>query len=247
MIPARYGSKRLPGKPLLSETGKPLVVHVLEAALRAKRVSRALVATDDPRILEAVTAAGGEARMSSEGHSCGTERVAEVAADFPDEPHFVNLQGDEPEIDPADIDLVIGALEESGAPMATLAAPLQNEEEFRDPSVVKVVTDDNGDALYFSRAPIPHDRDGDGTAPRLRHLGIYAFTREALAAFAAAPASPPEKTEKLEQLRALANGTRIRVAVVAKAPTGIDTMEAYRAFVRRQAAGGPVRTSEATD
>jgi 3-deoxy-manno-octulosonate cytidylyltransferase (CMP-KDO synthetase) len=247
VIPARYGSKRLPGKPLLEETGRPLVMHVLDVAARASLVTRALVATDDPRIRDAVRDAGGEALMTSADHTCGTERVAEVAEAIPGDEPVVNLQGDEPEIEPADIDLAIRALAESGAPIATLAAPIASPEEFRDPAVVKVVTDAEGNALYFSRAPIPHDRDGDGPARARHHLGVYAFTREALRDFASRPPSPLERTEKLEQLRALEAGTRIRVALVDRAPPGIDTMEAYREFVRRQAAGGPLSRTEDKD
>jgi 3-deoxy-manno-octulosonate cytidylyltransferase (CMP-KDO synthetase) len=163
--------------------------------------------------------------------------VAEVAESFPDEEFFVNLQGDEPEIDPGDVDLLVRELEESGAPMATLASPLVDEAEFRDPSVVKVVVGPERDAIYFSRAPIPHDRDGDGTAKPLKHMGIYGFRREALLRFRSLGASSLERTEKLEQLRALEDGMRIRVALVDRAPPGIDTMDAYRAFVERFTAG----------
>jgi len=235
VVPARYASKRLPGKPLLHETGKPLIVHVLERALQAKLVSRAVVATDDERILKAVRDAGGEALMTGDQHTCGTDRIAEVAASFPDESVFVNLQGDEPEIDPADIDLLVSTLTTAGTDMATLASPLTDPAEFADSSVVKVVTDEAGDALYFSRATIPHDRDGDGTAARYRHLGIYGFTAAALRRFAKLGPTDLERTEKLEQLRALGAGMKIRVVLVAKAPPGIDTMEAYRAFVKRNA------------
>ncbi len=176
VVPARYASKRLPGKPLLKETGTPLIVHVLERALEAKLVTRAVVATDDERILEAVRAAGGEAVMTGGQHTCGTDRIAEVAAGFADEAFFVNLQGDEPEIDPADIDLLVSTLTTAGTEMATLASPLTDASEFADRSVVKVVINEAGDALYFSRAPVPCDRDGDGAAVRYRHLGIYGYT-----------------------------------------------------------------------
>ena len=237
VVPARYASTRLPGKPLLDETGKPLIVHVLERALQAKLVSRAVVATDDERILKAVRAAGGEALMTGGSHTCGTDRIAEVAASFPDELFFVNLQGDEPEIDPADIDLLVSTLDSAGTDMATLAAPIADQDAFADPAIVKVVTDSRGDALYFSRAPIPHDRDGDGPAGRYHHLGIYGFTGDALRRFAALGPTDLERTEKLEQLRALGAGMKIRVALIDSAPPGIDTMEAYRAFVTRTASG----------
>jgi len=237
VIPARFGSKRLPGKPLLSETGTPMILHVVERARRASLVRRVIVATDDERIRDAVEEGGGEAAMTEPTRTCGTERVAEIATGLPDETTFVNLQGDEPEIDPADLDFLIRVLEESGRGMATLAAPLGDEAELAEPSAVKVVLKANGDALYFGRAPIPHDRDGDGPARPLRHLGVYGFTRETVLRYLELRPSPLEATERLEQLRALENGIDIRVAVVRAAPPGIDTIQDYRAFVRRHAAG----------
>ena len=237
VIPARHGSKRLPGKPLLRETGRPLILHVVERARKAALVSRVLVATDDPRIERAVIDGGGEAVLSKASHDCGTSRVAEVAGMYPEETYFVNLQGDEPEIDPDDIDLLVRELTESGAPMATLAAPIIEPSVRDDPSVVKVVTNGAGDALYFSRAPIPFNRDDDdddaGTFAPLHHLGVYGYRRDALLRFREIGASPLERTEKLEQLRALQDGMRIRVSIVKSAPPGIDTMDAYRAFVSR--------------
>ena len=233
VIPARYASKRLPGKPLLAETGKALIVHVMERASRAEGVTRVVVATDDERIRDAVKAAGGEVVLTSAEHTCGTERVAEVAKGFPKERLFVNLQGDEPEIEPSDVELVVRTLAVGGTDVSTLAAPLSGAEEFRDPSVVKVVTDAEDRALYFSRAPIPHVRDAEGPEDALRHIGIYGYTRDALARFARLPPSRLERLERLEQLRALEDGMIIRVARVAKAPPGIDTIESYRAFVRR--------------
>ena len=236
VIPARYGSRRLPGKPLLAETGKPLILHVLERARAASSVTRVIVATDDVRIRAAVESAGAEVFMTSPDHRCGTERVAEVARALPDEEQFVNLQGDEPETDPTDVDILVRTLAQDEVSIATLAAPIRSEEELDDPTVVKVVVSAGGDALYFSRAPIPFSRDGDRHTPLLRHLGIYGFRRDALLTYARLPASGLERTEKLEQLRALEAGMRIRVATVAQAPPGIDTMETYRAFVRRHAA-----------
>jgi 3-deoxy-manno-octulosonate cytidylyltransferase (CMP-KDO synthetase) len=233
VIPARYGSKRLPGKPLLSDTGLPLVMHVVSRGMEAKLVSRVIVATDDERIAKAVTDAGGEAVLSGADHDCGTSRVAEVAESFPDEPHFVNLQGDEPEIDPDDIDLLIRMLARADTEMATLAAPIVDAADFEDPNVVKVVTKVNGDALYFSRAPIPFDRDGTDEFVPLHHIGIYGYRRDALLRFREMEPSPLERSERLEQLRALENGMRIRVGLVENAPPGIDSEEAYRAFVAR--------------
>ncbi len=228
-------AQRLPGKPLLARTGKPLVVHTLEAARAARRVSRVVVATDDERIAAAVRAAGGEAVMTSPDCASGTDRVAEAAARLPGEDVVVNVQGDEPEIEPAALDALIEALEaDPRVEMGTLAAPLGDPEEAARPSVVKVVMDGRGDALYFSRAPIPHRRDPAGPAATLRHVGVYAYRRAFLARFAALPPTPLERTESLEQLRALEHGHRIRVVRVARAPAGIDTPEDYEAFVRRR-------------
>ena len=235
VIPARMGAQRLPGKPLLAETGKPLVVHTLEAARRARRAKRVVVATDDERIAQAVRAAGGEAVMTSPSCRSGTDRVAEAVRAVPGEEIIVNLQGDEPEIEPAHLDSLIEVMErEPSIPMGTLAAPLGSEAEAQAPSVVKVVADAAGFALYFSRAAIPFRRDPAGPAPSFRHIGVYAFRRGFLAEFTALPETPLERTEMLEQLRALENGRRIRVVTVDRAPPGIDTREDYEAFVRRR-------------
>lgn len=238
VIPARRGALRLPGKPLLAETGKPLVVHTLEAARAARCARRVVVATDDPGIAAAVEAAGGEAVMTSAGCASGTDRVAEAARALPGEDLVINVQGDEPEIDPAALDALAAAMEaDPGTPMGTLAAPLGDAADLAAPSVVKVVVDAAGFALYFSRAPIPHQRDPGPEPPRLRHVGVYAFRREFLADFAAAPPSPLERAEGLEQLRALEAGARIRVVPCGSAPRGIDTREDYDAFVRRRREG----------
>ena len=235
VIPARMGAERLPGKPLLAETGKPLVVHTLEAARRARRAKRVVVATDDERIAQAVRAAGGEAVMTSAACRSGTDRVAEASCAMPGEEIVVNVQGDEPEIDPAYLDLLVDAMDrDPSVPMGTLAAPLGSEEEAQAPSVVKVVVDGAGCALYFSRSAIPFRRDPAGPARALRHIGVYAFRRPFLAEFASLPRTPLEGTEMLEQLRALENGRRIRVVTVDRAPPGIDTREDYEAFVRRR-------------
>jgi 3-deoxy-manno-octulosonate cytidylyltransferase (CMP-KDO synthetase) len=229
------GATRLPGKPLLADTGKPLVVHTLEAASAARCAVRVAVATDDPRIAEAVRAAGGEAVVTSPDCRSGTDRVAEAVRALPGEDLVLNVQGDEPEIAAADLDRLADAMEaDPGIPMGTLACPLASEEEFRSPSVVKVVLDASGCALYFSRAPIPFPRDGGGAAPALRHVGVYAYRRAFLEGFASLPQAPLERTEMLEQLRALENGHRIRVVPADRAPPGIDTREDYEAFVRRR-------------
>jgi 3-deoxy-manno-octulosonate cytidylyltransferase (CMP-KDO synthetase) len=233
------GAERLPGKPLLAETGKPLVVHALEAARRARRASRVVVATDDRRIADAVRAAGGEAAMTSPSCRSGTDRVAEAARALPGEDVVLNVQGDEPEVEPEALDALAEAMEaDAGIEMGTLAAPLAPGEE-SVPSVVKVVVDARGFALYFSRAPIPYRRDPAGPGRALHHVGVYAYRRAFLARFAAMPQTPLERTESLEQLRALENGVRVRVVPVDRAPPGVDTREDYEAFVRRWRERGP--------
>jgi len=233
IIPARYGSTRLPGKPLLDRTGKPLIQHVVETVGGARRVQAVYVATDDRRIFEAVRRFGGEAVMTRADHATGTDRLAEAAEklklDAADV--VVNVQGDEPEIDPAQIDRLVSVLLESAAPMATLAAPL-DESRADSPDNVKVVLATDGSAMYFSRAKIPHDRDGAG-GRYLLHMGVYAYRKEFLLTFAALPPTPAEQAERLEQLRALENGYRIAVGVVESAAPGIDTMKDYEAFVKR--------------
>ena len=238
VIPARYGSKRFPGKPLASETGKPLIQHVYEAAARAKTIDAVLVATDDERIRAAVEAFGGRAVMTRPDHPCGTNRVAEAAAAFPDAEIVINFQGDEPELDPALLDAVVNAIRKQApydsVEAVTVAGPLRPQ-EVNDPNSVKVVLGRSGDALYFSRAPIPWARDGaaDRRAPLLKHFGIYAYRAVALRDYAGLPQTPLELTEKLEQLRWLENGRRMRVLITDRRPAGIDTPEDYAAFVAR--------------
>ncbi|MDA1264867.1 MAG: 3-deoxy-manno-octulosonate cytidylyltransferase [Planctomycetota bacterium] len=235
VLPARIGSTRLARKVLLAETGRPLVVHTAETVTGASRITRVVVATDDAEVLAAVTEHGHEAVMTRDDHPSGTDRVNE-AAQLTGEGWdvVVNVQADEPELDPADLDRLVDAFEDADVEIATLAAPLA-EGELETASVVKVVRDDAGDALYFSRAAIPcadHARDDD-VAPGLRHVGVYAFRPEALAAFCALPVGRLERTENLEQLRWLEAGRRMRVLDAARAPRGIDTLEDYRAFVQR--------------
>lgn len=242
VVPARFGSTRLPGKPLLSDTGRPLIQHVVEAARRSARVGRVIVATDDRRIAEAVARFGGEAVMTRSDHPSGTDRVAEVAASLPDARIVVNLQGDEPEVSGRALDLVVSLLEDDpGAPMATLAAPIRDEAVYRDPSCVKVVCTTGGRALYFSRSPVPLHRDrlpaAGGVLAHL-HLGLYAYRRDFLLGLAALPPSPLETAEKLEQLRVLEAGYPIAVGYVDEPGIGIDTPEDYRRFVERWRAGG---------
>jgi 3-deoxy-manno-octulosonate cytidylyltransferase (CMP-KDO synthetase) len=221
IIPARFGSTRLPGKPLSDIHGKPLVQHVYERVRRARGLDRVLVATEDERIAAAVRSFGGEAVMTSSGHATGTDRLAEAVA-HTDADVVVNVQGDEPLIDPAGIEEVIRPFaSQAGVPISTVSLPLRDLEEMLSPHVVKVVADAQGDALYFSRSPIPHVRQpGDvrqaaeeavrrGLARK--HVGLYAYRREALLRFASLAPSPLEVAEGLEQLRALHHGMKIRV------------------------------------
>jgi len=233
IIPARYGSTRLPGKPLLDRTGKPLIQHVVEAVSRARSVQAVYVATDDERIARAVGGFGGEAILTRADHASGTDRLAEAVEKLAldDEDVVVNVQGDEPEIEPAYVDRLAALLTDSGAPMATLAAPVDEDLAAR-PENVKVVLAADGSALYFSRAKVPHDRDGSG-ARYLLHLGIYAYRKRFLLEFARLAPTPLERAERLEQLRALENGYRVAVGVVPSAAPGIDTMDDYAAFVER--------------
>jgi 3-deoxy-manno-octulosonate cytidylyltransferase (CMP-KDO synthetase) len=227
VIPARYGSTRLPGKPLVPLAGKPMIQHVFERAKKAQTVHRVLVATDDQRIFDAVQAFGGEARMTRTEHRTGTERIAEVAAHDAGE-IFVNVQGDEPLIDPAAIDTAVAAvLEEPPAQIATVATKIRHAGDIMDPNVVKTVLDFEDHALYFSRAPIPWIRD---TAQKIhvkywKHLGLYVFQRNALLEFPTLPQGELEKIEQLEQLRWLENGWRIRVAEVAHDAVSVDVQE----------------------
>jgi 3-deoxy-manno-octulosonate cytidylyltransferase (CMP-KDO synthetase) len=235
VIPARYASTRLPGKPLLRSTGKYLVQHVYERAC-ASRAGQVIVATDDSRIVAAVESFGGRVVMTRRDHPSGTDRVAEVARRL-DADVVVNLQGDEPLIDPATLDLLPALLERDGdADVATLAVPITSLEQYHNPNCVKVVRDACGRALYFSRSPIPFVRDGrpDFAADPpcfLQHLGLYAYRRRFLLSLAALPPDPLESLEKLEQLRVLALGRRIQVGIVRQAAIGVDTYADYERFV----------------
>ncbi len=236
VIPARYASKRLPGKPLLRETGKHLIQHVYEQACKATLASEVIIATDDPRIEAAVKSFGGNVALTKRSHPSGTDRVAEVARRL-DADIIVNVQGDEPLIDPDSLDLLAQLLVGNpDAEMATLAVPFQSVEHWKNPNCVKVVCDNDGRALYFSRSPIPFVRDGApdllAQPPRfLLHLGLYAYRRDFLLMLAATPPAPLEQLEKLEQLRVLAMGRRIQVGIVAHAGIGVDTREDYERFV----------------
>jgi 3-deoxy-manno-octulosonate cytidylyltransferase (CMP-KDO synthetase) len=227
VIPARYGSTRLPGKPLLSLAGQPMIQRVYERAKLAQKVDQVIVATDDERIVQAVTSFGGEARMTRAEHRTGTERVAEVAAHVDGE-IFVNVQGDEPLIDPVAIDTAVETLAVGGeAPVGTVATPIKNPGEIMDPNVVKVVLDFEDNALYFSRAPIPWVRDTaiNIQVRHMKHLGLYAFRREALLEYPTLPQGELERIEQLEQLRWMENGTKIRVAEVEHDAVSVDVPE----------------------
>lgn len=226
VIPARYASTRFPGKPLHPLAGRPMIRHVWERCQRAPGIDRVVVATDDERILEAACGFGAEAVMTRPDHPSGTDRVAEAAAAIPGASAVVNVQGDEPLIPPDLIGRLARLVAEEGADMATAAAPDDDENHATDPNVVKVVVNAAGEALYFSRSPLPWDRDAAAPAlPFLRHLGIYAYRPDFLARLVAAPPAPLERTEKLEQLRALHLGGRIRVVESPEPWPGVDTPE----------------------
>ena len=237
MIPTRLGSTRFPGKALADETGRPLILHVVDRARAALSVERVIVTAPDPEIIRIVDEAGVEAIETSFDHPNGTSRLAEVAdrlaSELPTDAIIVNVQGDEPELDPAAIDAVILALNnDSEADMSTIATPFGPDGDPADPNQVKVVIGLNGQAIYFSRSLIPFDRDAVGATP-LRHVGLYAYRRDFLQRFASWPESPLEQAERLEQLRVLEHGGRIAVAIHASDCGGIDTPEQYAAFVAR--------------
>jgi 3-deoxy-manno-octulosonate cytidylyltransferase (CMP-KDO synthetase) len=239
VIPARFASTRFPGKVLAAETGRPLVAHAYQAALNSKTVHRVVVATDDARVMAAVRGFGGEAILTREPHDNGTSRIAEAVErlGLPRDEIVVNVQADEPELDPRLIGLCVRTLAASGAAISTLACPFAPEEDPHDRNVVKVVRRMDGAALYFSRAPIPVDRDGDAPpeCQPLRHVGIYAYRVGFLRRYRSFAPTPLERAEMLEQLRALEHGYAIAVAVTTRGvgTLGVDTPEQYAAFVRR--------------
>ena len=227
VIPARFASTRLPGKPLVSLAGKPMIQHVYERAKLATRANRVVVATDDERIVKAVEGFGGEARMTRSDHRTGTERVAEVAV-HEEGDVFVNVQGDEPLLDPVAVNMAVESLlEEPAAAIATVATPIKSPADIMDPNVVKTVLDFDGNALYFSRAPIPWVRDTTSKIQvrHLKHLGLYVFQREALLEYPTLPQGELERIEQLEQLRWLENGWKIRVAEVEHDAVSVDVPE----------------------
>jgi len=251
IVPARLGSRRLPRKMLLEETGACLFEHTVLNARRSTALERVVVATDSEELVARARAAGIDAVMTSEDHVSGTDRVHEALLGLEGVWDVViNVQGDEPELDPADLSRLVGAFEDPEVQVATLSGPLEDPEELRAPQVVKVVTDGRGDALYFSRAPIPYSpgagesafsrREGPAATgslgPCRRHVGVYAFRPAALAEFCALPPGTLEQSENLEQLRWLEAGKRMRVVESSHVPLGIDTRADYDAFVQRVAA-----------
>lgn len=227
VIPARYGSTRLPGKPLVPLAGTPMIQRVYDRAKAAQRVHRVIVATDDDRIIQAVQSFGGEARMTRSDHRTGTERVAEVAAHESGD-IFVNVQGDEPLLDPRAVDTAVEALlEDPQASVATVATPIKTPADIMDPNVCKVVLDFDENALYFSRAPVPWVRDTHSKIQvrHWKHLGLYVFRRDALLEYPTLPQGELERIEQLEQLRWLENGWKIKVAEVEHDAVSVDVPE----------------------
>lgn len=230
IIPARYGSSRLEGKPLLKANDKPIIQWVWEKASKCPLVDRVIVATDDERIFNACKDFGAEVEMTSTNHKSGSDRIAEVASRHPEIGYIINLQGDEPLIEQANIELVIkGVLEDEKADISTLLREIKDEEEAQNPNLVKCVFDVNNYAMYFSRSKIPYERNS-GKSRIYGHLGIYGYKREALFKMTQLPQTTYEMAESLEQLRALQNGMKIKVAIVNNIPVGIDTMEDFEKF-----------------
>ena len=230
IIPARYGSSRLEGKPLLKANDKPIIQWVWEKASKCPLVDRVIVATDDERIFNACKDFGAEVEMTSTNHKSGSDRIAEVASRHPEIGYIINLQGDEPLIEQANIELVIkGVLEDEKADISTLLREIKDEEEAQNPNLVKCVFDVNNYAMYFSRSKIPYERNS-GKSKIYGHLGIYGYKREALFKMTQLPQTTYEMAESLEQLRALQNGMKIKVAIVNNIPVGIATMEDFEKF-----------------
>ncbi len=240
IIPARWGSTRFPGKPLALLAGKPLVQHVWERCLRAKKLARVIVATDDMRIAEAAFAFGAEVALTSPKHPTGSDRLAEVARRLRGFSRIINVQGDEPLIEPRLIDRLVTEMENHPrAVMVTAATPFAQAAAAADPNCVKVVADRLGNALYFSRSLIPFDRDGTGAAAPLHHLGIYGYRHAFLLQYVKWKPTPLERAEKLEQLRVLEMGGRIRLVETKHRSIGVDTPEDL-AVAERQLAGEKV-------
>lgn len=225
VIPARYASTRLPGKPLKDIAGAPMICRVYDRAAKASRTEKTIVATDDKRIFDVVEQHGGAAIMTREDHPTGTDRLAEVAEKLPDYDVIINVQGDEPLIDPTLIDSLAAAFDDDPElQMATVKTEMTDEAEQQNPNNVKVVTDKNGYALYFSRSLMPYPRH-HLSIPIYKHIGIYAYKRDFLLKYAKLEPTPLERAESLEQLRALENGYRIKVIESKSTFVGVDTEE----------------------
>lgn len=229
IIPARYGSSRLEGKPLLKVNDKPIIQWVYEKAKSVEEADVVIVATDDERIFDTVKAFGGEVEMTSTEHKCGSDRIKEVADRHADFDYIINLQGDEPMIKKEMIEAVIDGVKNHNADISTLIRPIEDKDEVENPNLVKCVVDNNGFALYFSRSKIPFERK-ENPAPFYGHIGIYGYTRKALTTMTTSPQTPLEIAESLEQLRALQMGMKIKTSVVNEKPVGIDTMEDFENF-----------------
>lgn len=230
IIPARYGSSRLEGKPLIVVGGKPIIQWVYEKAQAAKLADMIIVATDDERIFNAVKAFGGNVEMTSVNHKCGSDRIKEVVMRHPEISYIVNLQGDEPLIKSESIDEVIKNIkDDENADISTLIRIIDDKKEVDNPNLVKCVIDNFGYAMYFSRSKIPYERNSI-CGNFYGHLGIYGYKREALIKMTSLSQTPLEKTESLEQLRALENGMKIKTSVVDFKPVGIDTKEDLEKF-----------------
>ena len=230
IIPARYGSSRLEGKPLLKACNKPIIQWVWEKAKSCPLVDRVIIATDDERIYNTCKDFNAEVEITSSDHKSGSDRIAEVARRHPEIRYIINLQGDEPLIEQKNIELVIkGVLEDEKADISTLVREIKNSQEVENPNLVKCVFDINNYALYFSRSKIPFERNENKTK-FYGHLGIYGFKREALFKMTELKQSSYEMAESLEQLRALQNGMKIKIGIVDNVPIGIDTMEDFEKF-----------------
>jgi 3-deoxy-manno-octulosonate cytidylyltransferase (CMP-KDO synthetase) len=252
VIPARFASTRLPGKPLLEIDGKPMICRVAELAIEARNVTRVIVATDDERIVDAVRSAGFEAVMTRSDHASGTDRIAEVVETLEDAAVIVNLQGDEPLISPSTIERAIEAFDDQGVRMATTWEAIEAPADALNPDVVKIVVDQSGYALYFSRSPVPYPRDAvrkhvtlenalrnepDLLAQFRKHTGLYVYRREMLLQFTGWPQTHLERMESLEQLRALDHGVRIKAIEACDVSIGVDTredLERVRASIEKQ-------------
>ncbi len=230
IIPARYGSSRLEGKPLLKAGGKYIIQWVWEKAVKCKDIDRVIVATDDERIFSACKDFGAEVEMTSAEHKSGSDRIAEVAKRHSEIAYIINVQGDEPLIEPENIELVRqGVVEDNTADISTLVREITDETEVNNPNLVKCIFDVNNFAMYFSRSKIPYERN-TGKSKFYGHLGIYGYKKEALFKMTSLPQTTYEMAESLEQLRALQNGMKIKIAIVKNIPVGIDTIEDFNKF-----------------